>query len=276
MRFIDKLERRFGVFAVTNLTLYLVIGQAALYVFLQVGDYSLMKYVSLIPALVMRGEVWRLFTFVFEPPASSPIFIFFALYFFYIMGSALELYWGSFKYNLFLFIGWAATVGASFLTPLGPASVTFIGGSVFLAFAAMNPNFQVLLFFFLPVKIKWLAWLTWAGYLWAAVSGSWSTRFMILASLLNYLLFFRHDIIDRFRTGQRALSRATRSVEAKAESRHECVVCGATELSAPDKEFRYCAQCEPVSCYCLEHLAGHAHRANADHGAGPAAAPEGR
>jgi hypothetical protein len=267
LKLLDSLERKLGRFAVSNVTLYLVVGQTVLYVMQAVGASAVGSKAALIPALVLKGEVWRLFTFIFQPPASSPIFIFFALYFFYMMGTALEHYWGAFRYNVFLLIGYAATVAVSFLTPGSPASVTFIGGSVFLAFAAVNPEFQILLFFILPVRIKWLALLTWIGYGYTVLTGSWSSRFLIAASLLNFFIFFGRDILFRMKSGKARMERAAKAMAEKDRPMHTCVVCGATDKSHPEKSFRYCGECAGTACYCMEHLAGHAHIRAADSGA---------
>ena len=190
MAVLDKLEKRFRKLGIPNITLYLVFGQAFVYVMAISGQQHVLSQIMLIPKLVLRGEVWRLFTFVFMPQAQHPIFLFFALYIFYLMGSSLENFWGTFRYNVFLLIGYVATVAVSFLTPYAPASVAFLGGSVFLAFATLNPNFQLRLFFMFPIEIKWLALLTWIGYAFTLITGSWSSRFLILASLCNYFVFF--------------------------------------------------------------------------------------
>src|SRR3954466_4953629 len=134
----DKLERFFGRFAISNLSLYIVIGQVFVLLTLMFNLLDPRIFIF-VPARVMHGEWWRLLTFPFflAPPNGSfgPIFTAFALYMFYMMGSALESYWGAFRYNLFLFLGYALTVGAAFLAPGNTASNLFLAGTVFLAFA---------------------------------------------------------------------------------------------------------------------------------------------
>ena len=125
---------------------------------------------------VLDGEVWRLVSFVAQLPTESLILAIFFWYLFYLMGTTLEHTWGSFRYNVFLLIGYVATVAVAFVPPAEPASVAFLQGSVFLAFAWLYPDFQIMLFFILPVKIKWLALLAWIGYFLALVTGDWSTR----------------------------------------------------------------------------------------------------
>src|SRR5512135_659465 len=189
MSLLNKLERKLRRYAVPNVTLYLIIGQALFFLFAISGRFILERVV-LIPDRVMMGEWWRLITFLFIPPLTNPIFAFFAWYLFYLMGSALEGHWGAFRYNLFLLIGYLVTVAAAFLFPWSAATNLFIGGSVFLAFAYLYPEFEILIFFILPVKIKWLALLTWIGYGYQLIAGSWGTRLQVLASVSNFLIFF--------------------------------------------------------------------------------------
>src|SRR5512144_1586486 len=189
MSLIDKLDRKFRRYAVHNVTTYLIVGQVIFFLFVLSGRFILDRVV-LIPELVRAGEWWRLITFLFIPPLTNPIFAFFAWYLFYLMGNALEGHWGAFRYNLFLLTGYIVTVAVTFLFPFSAATNIFIGGSVFLAFAYLYPDFQLYLFFIVPVKIKWLALLTWIGYAYQLLVGSWSTRVLVLASISNFLLFF--------------------------------------------------------------------------------------
>ncbi len=259
MSILDKLEKKFRYAGIPNITLYLVFGQAFVYVLGMSGQSQIFHVIALVPALVLRGEVWRVVTFLFTPPASHPIFLFFALYLFYIMGSALEQYWGTFRYNVFLLIGYVATVAVSFFTPYAAASVIFLGGSVFLAFATLNPNFELLIFFILPVKIKWLALLTWVGYGYTILMGDWTSRLLILASLCNYFVFFARDIALRIRTGRWKMERKAKEFARQNEPVHRCVICGVTDKDKPDMTFRYCTKCAGTPCYCVEHIQNHEH-----------------
>lgn len=258
MNLLNKLERRFGRYALPNVTLYLVMGQALVFLFSYSRQLDISRAV-LVPALVLNGEWWRLLSFLFVPPSWSLIFIFFALYLFYLMGTALENHWGSFRYNLFLLAGYVLTVGAAFLTPHGVATNVFIGGSVFLAFAYLFPEFQLYIFFILPVKIKWLALITWIGYAWALITGPWQTKLSVLASIGNVLLFFGSDIALRMRSGGRRMASQAREIARSREPFHRCTVCGKTDLSDPDMEFRYCPDCDGMG-YCMDHIMNHEHR----------------
>src|SRR5690606_5700220 len=108
--------------------------------------------------------------------------------------------WGAFRYNLFLGIGYVATIAAGFLVPDAAVNNGFLYGSVFLAFAHLYPDFTLYLLLLLPVKIKWLALLTWIGYAWVFVVGTWSDRVSIVAAVANFLLFFSVDIWQRMRS----------------------------------------------------------------------------
>ena len=258
MALLDKLEKKFRSFGIPNLTLHLVIGQSLVYILLKTERINL-DFIPLFPSYVLKGEVWRLFTFVIMPPLSHPIFIFFALYIFYLMGSSLENYWGTFRYNVFLLIGYVATVAVSFVTPDYPATNIFLGGSVFLAFATLNPNFELALFFILPVKIKWLALLTWLGYGFQLLFGTWSTRLLILASICNYLIFFGRDIVFRIRSHRWRMERKAKEFSRQNAPIHRCVICGITDKDDPEMAFRYCTKCEGTPCYCINHIKDHEH-----------------
>lgn len=258
MVLLDKLERKFGRYAIPNVTAGIVIGQAFLYLFAYSGKQDIGR-AMLIPARVLAGEWWRLLTFPFVPPAQGLFWVFFALYAFYLMGGALEAQWGAFRYNVFLLTGYVMTVVVSFLFPYHAASNIFIGGSVFLAFAALYPEFQFYIFFILPVKVKWLALLAWIGYGISFISGDWSTRLLIAASIGNFFLFFGRDIWWRMKTGKRRMAEQARSLTGKQEAFHKCAACGKTDVTHPAMDFRYCPDCGGLG-YCMEHINDHQHR----------------
>lgn len=258
MGLLNKLDKKFHNWGIPHITINLVIGQSLVYLLVMTERISL-GFLYLIPARVLEGEVWRLFTFVLIPPRTSPIFIVFALYIFYLMGTALENYWGVFRYNLFLLIAYIATILVSFLTPTSPSTNLFIGGSVFLAFAYLNPDFQLLLFFLIPVKVKWLALLTWIGYAFTVIFGSWTARLSVLASISNFLIFFGHDIILTMRARQRRMEIKAREFAAQHAPIHQCTTCGVTDKDDPSIEFRYCTKCTETLCYCQDHIRNHEH-----------------
>jgi Pyruvate/2-oxoacid:ferredoxin oxidoreductase delta subunit len=266
MSLLSKLERSLSRFAIPNLSLYLVIGQVFCWGLALMTGFNLER-IALLPAAVLTGEVWRLATFLFYPPSLgadtlSIVFMAFAWYMFYLMGSALEHYWGEFHYSAFIGLGWLLTVAAAFITPGVYASNLFLAGSVFLAFAYLNPNFTLLIFFILPVRIKWLALLQWLGYGFVLVVGPWPARLLVLAATGNFLVFFAGDIRERIRAGRRRMAHQARAFadsQDEREARHRCRVCGKTDLSHPQVDFRYCSKCAGNQCYCPEHIFNHEH-----------------
>jgi hypothetical protein len=269
MSLLDRLERKLGRFAVPHVTLALIVFQVGAYIVIQAslrqGQESAAQRLLLIPERVLAGEVWRLVTFLVVPPVTNLIFAFFFWYLFYLMGTALERHWGVFRYNVYLLIGYIATVAVSFLTPDMPSSNGYLQASVFLAFAFLYPDFVLHLFFILPVKIKWLALLTWIGYVLALVFGGWLTRLLVLASVCNFLLFFGRDIVERIQAGRRHMAgQAARFAVREPTYFHRCTVCGITDRTHPDMDFRYCSKCEGTYGYCMEHLHNHEHVPMAD------------
>jgi membrane associated rhomboid family serine protease len=260
MRILDLLDKKIGRFAVPNLTIYLIAGQSFFY--LMYLTNKLERGATYLSAdLLMQGEWWRLFTLPFDPPRQSVLFTLFAWYFFYMLGSALEEHWGAFRYNVYLLLGCLMTIAASFLVPSYPISNGFLAGSVFLAFATLFPDFQILLFFVLPVRIKWLALITWLGYAYQVVFGDWGTRLMVLAATSNFLIFFARDILTNARFGrQQLVKKAASMVPKKKEPLHHCTTCGITDQSHPQMDFRYCPQCKGQFGYCREHIFSHQHK----------------
>jgi hypothetical protein len=266
MSLLSRLERALGRFAIPDLSLYLVLGQLAVLGFALLGHFNVER-IALRPEAVLAGEIWRPLTFVFVPPVTAvsmtgAMFLAFGWYIFYLMGGALEQHWGVFRYNAFLFLGWVLTVVAAFVTPGAYASNAYVAGTVFLAFAYLNPDFVMYIFFILPVKIKWLALLAWIGYGFTFITGTWSDRLMVLASVGNFLVFFSRDIVLSLRSGKRRMAWQAQSFGAQnneREPRHRCHVCGKTDVSHPQLDFRYCSKCAGDECYCAEHIFNHEH-----------------
>lgn len=251
MNWIDKLEKRFGGLAIQNLALYLVVGQVAVWslTWFKVVPLDLF-YLN--PILVSKGEIWRLVSFIFIPPMSwHPIFLAFAWYIFWMMSSALEKEWGVFKYNLFIWLAIFFTVLASLVFPYYLYSNNYIALTVFFAFATLYPNFEFMMMFILPVKVKWLALLSLAGLLYSFAMGSWPSRLIIVVSVANYLLFFGKDLYKTIYYRKRRIEHKKKVKEMEAEPFHTCATCGATDKSNPGREFRY-REGEGVCSVCLE------------------------
>ncbi len=194
------LERKLRRYAISDLMKYIVFGQAAVYLLMFVWPSLGMRLYSMMTLTrsgLMHGQIWRLVTFVFMPPNSSPLFILFSLYFYYTIGTGLENRWGKVKFNLYYLVGMIAAVISALIT--GYASNTFLNLSLFFAFAAMYPDEEVLLFMILPVKMKWLALLDAVLYLQQFIVGGASTRVTIVLCLLNVFLFLGGDIINTIR-----------------------------------------------------------------------------
>jgi len=183
-----RLERRFGSFAVEDLSLFIVVMNAA------VWALSLLKpefpaMLTLLPDLLLRGQVWRAFTFLFVPPPASPLWMLIWLYMLYVIAGSLEREWGSFRFNLFYALGALSLLAASLAFGVGLPN-TALNMSLFLAFAAVHPEMEILLFFVLPVKVRWLALAAWVWTAWMLLAGDGYTRLTVVSSLVNYALFF--------------------------------------------------------------------------------------
>ena len=259
MNWLNRVERKVKWLTIPNVTLPLIILQSLAWLLIQLHPEVVLNLI-LVRSFLFEGQWWRLITFIFLPPNTNALFLFFAFYVFYLMGSALEARWGTFRYNLYLLIAYFATIASVFITPQGIATDSYIGGSVFLAFAYLYPDFEFLILFILPVKVKWIALITWIFYVYEFAVGSWTQRSLIVAAVLNFILFFGFDILERIKLGRRRMAIRMESVAASDGAINRCVICGKTEKSDPKAEFRYCPQCTGTPCYCMPHMLNHAHR----------------
>lgn len=191
-RLLDRLSYKFRRICIPNLMLYLVIAMAGVYIVeLFVPNVSLISYMIFDRELIFAGQWWRVITWILIPPSSSIIFIIFSLYFYYLIGLGLEHSWGSFKFNLYYLVGIIATIIGGFIT--GTTDNTFLNYSLFFAFAILYPDFQVMLFFFIPIKIKWLALVDLLFFIVSLIFSPMYIRVAIIASMLNFILFFYED-----------------------------------------------------------------------------------
>ncbi len=209
MRFVDdwlnRLNRRFGRYAIRNLMTYLVAGMAVVYLMdmlvYPATRFSLSSYLAFDRAAIMRGQVWRLITFVLLPSGSSPLFLLLTLYFYWLIGSTLERQWGAFRFNAYYLCGVVGAIAAGFIT--GSVSNYYLNLSLFLAFAMLYPDYEILVFFFLPVKMKYLALLDALGLLLMFVTGGAATRVALVFALLNVVLFFGGNLVDQIKAAYR-------------------------------------------------------------------------
>jgi len=241
--------------------LYVVFSNVIAYTLdLLTGGVFLSK-LMLIPQLVFQGEIWRLITFVMIPPTTSPIFLFFALYFYYMIGQTLEQEWGSFKFNFYYFFGIIVMIISSLIFGT-MSSVSTLNLTLFLAFATLYPDYEIRLYFILPVKVKYLAFIS-LGFLGVTFFfGGLASKVSIVAGLANYFLFFGRELFLGRKNRVHSMARKHKySKEVKAHSHmHKCTTCGRTELDSPDLEFRFCSKCEGYFEYCTEHLSQHEHK----------------
>lgn len=261
MKWIRVLERRYRHLAIQGLMTYIVFLNAVVYL-MMLFEPRMINNLILIPSLVLRGEIWRVITFLFIPPRTSMFFIIFVLYFYYMVGTSLEQTWGTFRFNLYYLIGVIASIIGAFISGLGLTSV-YLNLSLFLAFARLNPDFQILLFLVFPIKVKYLAYLNWFIIGYTVLFSPFPQKVAALASLVNFFLFFGRDIVVSIKRRERVMqSRRQFSQGLKSKKRdtyHSCRVCGITEKEDPMMEFRYCSKCSGDYEYCMDHLYDHEH-----------------
>lgn len=257
-RLLARLERRFGRWAIPNLTWYLV-GLGALVFALDYAKPGFTQILLLDPALVMKGQVWRLVTYLFIPPPTSAIFILFALYFTWLFGTSLEAEWGAFKYNVFYLIGMLGTTSSAFILGTSVSNM-YLNMTIFLAFATLFPDYEIVLFFLIPVKVKWLAWLSVVGLAMVVVFGGFAERVATIVAVANYLLFFQGTIRQSFRRGAVRVSRVGQRSRFQPPERQvrTCAICGKSDRDA-DVDIRICScdKCGKPTELCLEHARNH-------------------
>lgn len=261
-KILNQLERRFGKYALGNLTYYLIGIQAVVFV-LNITRKGFESFLALDAEKVLAGQVWRLITWVFIPPSDSPIFILFALYWLYIMGTSLEGRWGAFKFELYWIVGMLGTTLVAFFLDI-PVTNAYLILSLFLAFATLWPDYSLMIFFVLPVKVKWLALLSAAGLLvWmSGLEGFY--KLIPLIAIANYLLFFGQTLYRAVRKAVHQAGRAKDLHQFKTKLREvpppkrSCSLCGLTDAD-PRAEFRICSceKCAKPTEYCLEHAWKH-------------------
>ena len=285
---LSKLERKFGRYAIPNLMYYIIILYALGFVLNLLNRDFYYQFLSLDAAAILHGQIWRIVTFIIQPPSDSLIFIIFMLHLYYMIGQQLEAAWGAFRFNLYFFSGMVFHVIAALLVYMTmgislPLSVWYLNMSLFFAFAALYPNMQFLLFFAIPVKVKYLALIDGLYFAYAVLqaflpayggSGQFGIYYKANAvgavvSILNFLIFFlgsrnmrpySPQQIRRKREFQKNIRKAQRPVQMYPNgAKHRCAVCGRTELDDPNLEFRYCSKCAGNHEYCQDHLFTHTH-----------------
>ena len=270
-------------FGIPNLMRVIVIGNVAVYVLMlltQANDANALSFLTFNLNALLHGEVWRLVTFVFVPAYSSPFALLSSLYFYYWIGSTLERQWGTAKFNLYYISGALLTVlgvvlaslitGNPYLTAAGTGYVNL---SMFFAFAFLFPDTTVLLFFILPVRMKWLAYLDGALFAFDIIKAigahNWAGVVLPIVALLNFAVFIWpevHYLKERAKyqnsrkTVQFRQAQQQQAKQAQQQGyRHKCAVCGRTDTDYPDLQFRYCSKCVGYHCFCQDHNFNHVH-----------------
>lgn len=285
---------------IPNLMLYIGLGNAVVYILsliMQNSDFSVASLLTFDAERILAGQVWRLFTYplTYIMEIRYLIFKLLSLYVYFWIGKAVEGIWGTLKLNLFYLSGILLMDLAGILVPLLASypvyvSATYINTSLFLAIATLIPEQTVLAFFFLPIKMRWMALVDIALTVFEILRivlpmtsmGSavfWYVLIFVgtapLVALINYLLFFGRNVKNLFglhRTYQTRPRRPEpkaapnpnwasnyRSPSGQRPYRHKCTVCGRTDTDCPDLEFRYCSKCAGYFCYCIDHINNHTH-----------------
>ena len=295
----SNFEKKFGKYAIKNLSLILIMCYACGYLMKWINP-GFFTYLYLNPyEIIHHFQIWRLVTWLIVPPDSFDFWTLLMLYFYYSIGTSLERTWGTYRYNVYIFSGILFTAVGAFIlygvsSLLGAQSLGlwmtvdgyityptmfstyYVNMSIFLAYAATFPDYEVLLFFILPIKVKFLGIIYGAMLVYQFIVGYGTSsalfyynlgiRFVITASLLNFVVFFftsrkkvRRGPIKMIR--QQAVKQQPRHETKKSSgiTRHKCAVCGRTDETNPELEFRFCSKCNGNYEYCQDHLFTHTH-----------------
>lgn len=257
MKWIDRAERNFGHLAIPHL-IRLIAGFNALVFVLYKLNPRFRLWLVLDPEAVKHGEVWRLVSYVLIPSIGGPVFdwLVAALYIYYIwwIGDGLEDAMGSFRVNLFYLVGMLGTTAAAFFSDATNFATAMLNSSLFFAFARFYPDVTIYLMALVPVKVKWLAWFSGLGLVYGFVVGGWDYRIAVLAAFANYFLFFGREIFQETVHRREVDLRRRRFQNAQLDDDvaiHRCSLCGRTEHTAPELEFRVAKNGHE---YCMEHL----------------------
>lgn len=271
---IDLFCYRHPRFGIPNLMLYIVVISLGVWLLSTMdSSHSLMSYLEFSPALIFKGQVWRLITFIFVPMDMS-IWALLFFYFYYWIGSTLEHEWGTARFNIFIFSGIILTVIYGLVIYLITGQSASVGTyyiylSMFFSFATLFPDVRVLFMFIIPIKIKWLAYLDAAFFVYAMLTTQFPFNLLPLIAILNYLIFFGADLISSLSKNRVHYNKTTvnfnrEKQKMKYEQRqknytHKCCVCGRTDTDFPNLEFRYCSKCAGYHCFCQDHINNHVH-----------------
>ncbi|TSA35211.1 MAG: hypothetical protein D4R65_05020 [Verrucomicrobiaceae bacterium] len=251
---IERLERHLSRFAIPGLIRYVVALNALVFLLVHLNpDYA--QVLALDRGEILHGEIWRLVSWIFLPDTQSLFWIIFYLLFTWWLGDLLEQSWGAFRLNSYYFLGMALCIASALIFGASGGNL-FLNLSLFLAVATLAPDLEILLFFILPVKIKWVALFSLIFPAGVLLFGPLAAKMVVVMCLGNYLLFFAPAYFRGALAGQKTRVRRSRFEAAKlpaSEPLHRCAACGATDHSHPDAEFRVTAN---GTEYCTSHLPG--------------------
>ncbi len=269
-------------FGIPNLMLYIVIGNVALGLLSGFSNGNFLGFFAYTLDGLLHGQVWRLVTFVLIPESTSPFYLLITCYFYYWIGSTLERQWGTAKFTTYYLSGMLLTViGASIVSLITGYSIpvysaNYVNFAMFMAFALLYPDAQVLFMFFIPMRMKWLAYIDVFYFffdIFRYISvGAWYYAILPIVALLNFVIFFWPELTRFFRlehTQSRQASHFHNTVHHQQRQeqyqqssqgfRHKCAVCGRTDVSNPELQFRYCSRCAGYHCFCSDHIFNHVH-----------------
>ena len=216
-KWVDRLERHLPGLGIPNLAIYLVGAQAIGFLLALYDPMHVVQLLALIPELVLRGELWRLVSFLAVPLFPSLFWTIFGLYFLYFILNGIEEEWGEFRTTLYVLVAVILSIAFSFAFNVPIRSAKELTSTFFFAAATIAPEYQILLFFVLPVKLKWLAWLSAAFIAWELIAGAWLDRLYLLTMYANYLLFFGPYFVGRLKAFYRR-EKFKRDLQAGRES----------------------------------------------------------
>ena len=282
---------------IPNLMLYISLGSALVYLFSMVTDSSLLyDYLAFDYDLILQGQVWRLFTYALTYDGGNLIYTAIGLICYYSLGRAMENVWGTCRFNLYYLCGMllmdvygmvmGAYLGDYAFVMRYYVDISYLNMSLFLGYATLYPDAHFLLFFIIPVRAWVFALVDLLMIVYSMLSLPWPINMFPLVALANYFLFFGKDVVNVIPMSWRANAarlfkkkknyapqpRKTGTIQfpsagsyqaetasVKAPYTHRCTVCGRTDVSNPELEFRYCSKCNGYHCYCQDHISNHTH-----------------
>ena len=266
------LHPRLGI---PGLMRYIVGANAVVYLLSLFARGGSLNFLSMDPAAVLRGELWRIVTYVLLP-TNGGIFLIISLFFYYWLGESLERLWGSTKFTVYYVSGTLLTALASLLAyfidgiSVPVYGAVYVNTALFLAYALNYPDAMVNIYFIIPVKMKWMAALEGILFALSVVTAiaarMWGQALMPIVALLNLFVFFTPDFLrkaDRVKAHSRPQAvqfrRAVKEQQRQKGYNHKCSVCGRTDTDYPNLQFRYCSKCAGYHCFCEDHIFNHTH-----------------